>query len=244
MAARRPASILHTSDCHLDRLDGGVAQRAFAGAIDASIGLDVDLLLITGDLFDHARVPDDVLEWTGAELDRAGRPVVLLTGNHDQLDERSVHHRFTAADRCAEVTFVDDADGMVVHVPGAGITVWAKAMLDHHPGFRPLQGAPARPDDGWYVVAGHGLTVGRTESRRSSPIPDDDIDAIDADYIALGHVHVHQVVREHPLSAYAGSTANSLGGEPGVVHVELTPDEPSRLRWIHLDVTPTEGFRI
>ena len=93
-------------------------------AIDLSIELDVDLVLITGDLFDHSRVREPLLEWTAEQLDRAGRPVVLLVGNHDCLDDTSVHHRFAAGDRCRQVQFIDDPDGAAIEVPGTDIVVW------------------------------------------------------------------------------------------------------------------------
>jgi DNA repair exonuclease SbcCD nuclease subunit len=57
MSAPRPARILHTSDCHLDEVNDGLHQRAFAASIDLSIELDVSLVLITGDMFDHSRSP-------------------------------------------------------------------------------------------------------------------------------------------------------------------------------------------
>lgn len=231
------ASILHTSDCHIDRLDDDLHQRAFAAAIDASIRLDVGLLLITGDLFDHGRVDDDVLAWTADELDRAGRPVVLLTGNHDVLDDRSVHHRFAAGHRCRDVHFIDDPDGTLIHVPDTDITVWGRAMVEHHPSFRPLSQPAPRVDGRWHVVAGHGLVVGGAGAAgRSSPILPEDLDALDADYVALGHVHVHQIVRTDPLGAYAGATARSLGGEPGCVLVDLDPIAGPSLTWTRLPV--------
>jgi len=159
-AIPRPATILHTSDCHLDEVDDGTPQRAFAAAIDQSIELDVDLLLITGDLFDHNRVGDAILDWTVAQLDRADRPVVLMVGNHDTLDSASVHHRFEAGSRCRQVQFLDDPDGTTVEVPGTDIVVWGRAMVEHEPSFRPLQGHTPRIEGRWHVIAGHGLWVG------------------------------------------------------------------------------------
>ena len=59
---RRPATILHTSDCHLAGYNGGREEPAFAKAIDLALSEQVDAVLITGDLFDHARVPDSLLD--------------------------------------------------------------------------------------------------------------------------------------------------------------------------------------
>jgi DNA repair exonuclease SbcCD nuclease subunit len=236
VAPPRPATLLHTSDCHLDHADGGTSQRAFAAAIDLSIELDVDALLITGDLFDHSRVRDPILEWTAEQLDRAQRPVVLIVGNHDCLQEASVHHRFSVTSRCQQVQFLDDPNGTTVEVPGTDIVVWGRAMVEHEPSFRPLHGYPGRVADRWCVVAGHGLTVHDINHGRSSPIFPEDIEALDADYVALGHVHAFDVVREQPLTVYAGATAYSRHGAPGCVVVNLTAGQPAEPRWVPLEI--------
>ncbi len=233
----QPATLLHTSDCHLDQTDGGSSQRAFAAAIDLSIELDVDLVLITGDLFDHSRVRDPILEWTAEQLDRAGRPVVLIVGNHDCLEDASVHHRFAVSSRCRQVHFLDNPDGATVAVPGTDVVVWGRAMVEHEPSFRPLHGYPGRVAGRWCVVAGHGLAVTEPDHYgRSSPIFPEDIDALDADYVALGHVHAYRVVRQQPLTVYPGATAYSRHGDPGCAVVDLVADQPPQVRWMPLAI--------
>jgi DNA repair protein SbcD/Mre11 len=237
MPEPRPATILHISDCHLDDEEDSRVRRAFASAIDLSIELDVDLMLITGDLFDHSRVRDPLLEWTAGSLDRADRPVVIIVGNHDCLNETSVHHRFSARSRCKQVAFIDDPDGVSVEVPGTDIVVWGKAMIEHEAAYRPLVGATARLEGRWNIIAAHGLVMDRrVDSRRSSPILTEELDGIDADYVALGHIHTFQVIRREPLTAYAGATASSMTGLPGAVVVDLRAGCPPTLRWQALSV--------
>jgi DNA repair exonuclease SbcCD nuclease subunit len=209
---------------------------SFASAIDLAGREGVDLVLITGDLFDHARVGDDVLEWTATQLDRLHCPVVLLVGNHDALHDASVHHRFEVTTRCRQVQILDDPDGSVVRVPDAEIVVWGRAMVEHEPAFRPLQGVPARDDDAWCIVAGHGLWVGsEAETFRSSPIYPSDLDAIDWDYIALGHHHLHAIIRTEPVPVcFAGATASSFQSKPGAVIVDFKPGQTAALRWMDL----------
>jgi DNA repair protein SbcD/Mre11 len=237
----RGAKILHTSDTHLGVAGQGdgtaLEERAFARAIDLAIEQDVDALLVAGDLFDHARVPETLLAWTAGQLDRAGRPVLLLTGNHDVLDGSSVHHRFRAPDRCTQTVLLDQPAGSIVEVPGTDIVVWGRAMVEHAPWFRPLEGVPPRPAGRWSVVAGHGLAL--TNDRRSdrgSPITPADIAAVDWDYVALGHVHAHMVLREPPLPVvYPGATLRSHQGMPGVVVVTFTPGTGTSFEWMALD---------
>jgi DNA repair protein SbcD/Mre11 len=235
MPARRPARLLHTSDVHLDRDDGGHHQQAFAAMIDLAIASDVDAVLVVGDLFDHARVRDDILLWTADQLDRLERPVVLLVGNHDALHHESVHHRFEAQSRCREVLFLDDPDGSTVEVPGTDVVVWGRAMIEHEPAFEPLAGAPAARPDKWTIVAGHGLVIRYEGDRhRSSPIFPSSFDSLDCDYVALGHLHEHTVLRAEPLVCYSGATASSRGGQAGCVIVDLVPNRSPDLQWMPL----------
>jgi exonuclease SbcD len=237
MRRPRPATVLHISDCHLDDEEGDRNHRAFASAIDLSIELDVDLLLITGDLFDHSRVRDPLLEWTAANLDRSDRPVVLIAGNHDCLNDMSVHHRFSAGSRCRRVTFLDDPAGTSVDVPGTDITVWGKAMVEHETAYQPLAGAPSRIAGRWNIIAAHGLVMDqRGDLGRSSPILTEELDGIDADYVALGHIHTFQLIRRQPLTVYAGATASSVKGQPGAVVVALETDRPPKLHWQALSI--------
>jgi DNA repair protein SbcD/Mre11 len=77
----RSATVLHTADVHLGTGtagEDGYEERSFARAIDLAIDANVDAVLVAGDLFDHARVSEDLLGWTAKQLDRAERPVILL----------------------------------------------------------------------------------------------------------------------------------------------------------------------
>ena len=59
----RPLSLLHTSDCHLGTSPARRQEAAFASAMDLAISEEVDAIIISGDMFDHNRVGDDVLSW-------------------------------------------------------------------------------------------------------------------------------------------------------------------------------------
>jgi exonuclease SbcD len=241
-SAMRSAKILHTADTHLGVTGHGdgtaLEERAFARAIDLAIAQDVDAVLVAGDLFDSARMPESLLAWTARQLDRAGRPVVLLAGNHDVLDEHSVYYRFDVGQRCAQTTLLDQPDGSIAEVPGTDIVVWGRAMPEHAPWFRPLAGVPPKPSDRWSIVAGHGLVLADDRNgHHGSPITPADIAAVDWDYVALGHVHVHQVLREAPQPVlYSGATLRSHQGKPGAVIVAFTPSTGASFEWMPLEL--------
>jgi exonuclease SbcD len=83
--------LLHTSDWHLGRSFHGVgmldAQRAFVDQLVARVTeLSVDVVLISGDVYDRALPGVDVVNLLDDALVRltgAGAQVVLTSGNHD-----------------------------------------------------------------------------------------------------------------------------------------------------------------
>src|SRR5262250_2773504 len=105
--SRRPLSVLHTADVHLDSDGGGPGRQAehnergrqlFRRIVDRALADQVDLVLIAGDLFDHNRASDETIAFVRRELDRLRQPVVILPGNHDCLATNAIYdrHDFTA----------------------------------------------------------------------------------------------------------------------------------------------------
>ena len=152
---------------------------------------EVDVVLVVGDLFDHARVSERLVTETFRGLQGLAAEVALLPGNHDVYDETALYRKHRAAIDSSGIRFFEDPDGTSFDMAGGALRLWARAMEDHTPEYTPLAGAPAHPGDRWYVAAGHGhFATTAEDAHRSSPITVEDINAIGADYVALGHWHV------------------------------------------------------
>jgi DNA repair exonuclease SbcCD nuclease subunit len=232
---RRPATVMHTSDCHLGSDTRGNEEVAFDRAIARARDEPVDAVLIAGDLFDHIRVPDETLWWTAEQLGKLGCPVVVIRGNHDVFEGKSVCDRLMALAGLEHVHVIDDHDGRIVEIPGTDVVVWGRAMLEHEPAYRPFAGLPEPPAGRWTIATGHGLVVEDGPSGRSSPIFWSDLAAVTWDYVALGHVHAYMEVRNEPTPVrYPGATAMSRDGKPGVVLVDFIPGTGARPRWVGL----------
>lgn len=226
---RRPARVLHTADCHLGAGEHGREEDAFDRAVARAREERVDAFLIAGDLFDHVRVSDDAIRFAADRLASLACPVVVIRGNHDVYDGRSVHERLRVLAGLDHVLAIDDHDGTIVEVPETDLVVWGRAMLEHEPGYRPFAGLPEPPPGRWTIATGHGLVMEDGPAERSSPIFASDLAAVTWDYVALGHVHVYREVRDHPTPVrYPGATAASRDGEPGVVIVDFVPGEGAR----------------
>ena len=232
--------LVHTSDVHLDGRGSDTAEdgfrnraeRAFAGVVDTALGERADLLLIAGDLFDNNRVDDSNIEFVYRQLERLDCQVVLLPGNHDVHDERSVWFRFDFDAAGENVHGLMEHGGDSLTFDGLGVRVWGRAMREHAPENHPLDAAPQRHDTAWNVGMAHGQVVERRVLQGSSPITREEIRASGFDYLALGHIHVWEDHSAGGTTAYyCGSPVAHYAGAKGgkVAVVTLCPREGVRV---------------
>src|SRR5215210_6078594 len=97
----RGVLVAHSSDIHVDdsygpRLPGGDVLYPLRQVLRAAAAADADLVLLAGDVFEHNRLPAEVVEAAARLLGEAGRPVVMLPGNHDPLTPDSPYRRGVA----------------------------------------------------------------------------------------------------------------------------------------------------
>jgi DNA repair protein SbcD/Mre11 len=229
----QPLKIAHTSDVHLhDGADAEPIRAAFARVVDAVIETQAQLFLIAGDLFDHTRIQGDVIDFVYDQLARVDCPTVIIPGNHDCWQERSVLQRMDFRRAGHHVVLLDQPEGRMVEFSELHATVWGRCMLDHDPSNKPMAGAPARTRDLWHIGMAHGLYIDYPESERSSLITAAEIEASDFDYLALGHVHAHRQMRHgRTIACYPGVPAAQLGTRPNgcMALVELTPGKRARV---------------
>jgi len=228
----RPLKIAHTSDVHLhDGADAAPIRAAFAQVVDAVLETDAELFLIAGDLFDHTRVKGDVIEFVYEQLARVRCPTVIIAGNHDCWEERSVLQRMDFRNAGHHVTLLDEPEGATIELPEVHATVWGRCMLEHEPGNKPMAGSPPRTRDLWHIGMAHGLYMDCEESERSSLITPREIEASGFDYLALGHVHAHrQMHHGTTLACYPGVPAVEMGTRDAgcLAIVELIPGKRAR----------------
>jgi DNA repair exonuclease SbcCD nuclease subunit len=209
------------SDVHVGSdVYAGEALRGLDDALALARTTKADAILVAGDLFDHHRVSLSTVEGVMDALAATERPVVVVPGNHDTVLTQDLW----PGDAPSNVSILREADGEMLFLDELGLAVWGRPVYDHHPGFRPLEGMPPRPWDGWYVPMAHGLFMDFPDGAwRSSPILPDEIAEADCDYIALGHVHVFRDVSQNGVPAFY-SGAPSGAKTRGAVLVELDPE--------------------
>jgi DNA repair exonuclease SbcCD nuclease subunit len=236
--SRQRIKILHTSDVHLESDTFGKSeeskayrrriQAAFQKVIDKVHEENVDLFLIAGDLFDSNRVPEPGIEFVHKELARVPCPVVLIPGNHDCYDHRSVYKQVDFPAAGSHIYMLTAEEGETVEFPHVDATVWGKGMVEHDHKFRPVSGVHPRHRDYWHIGMAHGYFVDDDDIQRSSLITPEEVTQSGLDYLALGHVHVYTDLSQGKTKAcYPGTPAPlHLGVNDGgsVALVTLDPD--------------------
>ena len=216
--------LAHTSDVHLDGnatsnpVNGfrNVAEAAFAYVVEQVHNEQCDLFLVVGDLFDHARVKSHDIEFVCNQFNRLRCPIVVIPGNHDVHDEKSVWNRFDAADLGRNVHFLLEENGASIEFPELGVSLWGRAMAKHTPDNRPLMGVPGKATQPWNIGLAHGQVVSNNTDYVSSTISETEIAESGFDYLALGHVHVWQDYKlGNTVACYPGSPVKAFATARG-----------------------------
>ena len=221
--------LVHLSDLHLgfrqyQRLTpGGINQReadvarSFQSAIDRTIDLRPELVLIGGDVFHNVRPTNPAIVHAFLQFSRLraalpDSPVIMIAGNHDTpraaetgsilrlFREIGIHVAYVDAERF----YFADLNLSVLAVPDV-------------PGKRPA--FTPDPQARYNVLLLHGEVQGMLPAHSASAdraaleIPLSELGAAMWDYVALGHYHVYRQIE--PNAYYSGSldytSANTWG---------------------------------
>jgi DNA repair exonuclease SbcCD nuclease subunit len=239
--------MLHTSDVHIGHVTGpgdrhaDICQCPILGLAAAIGEYQADLLMIAGDLFDHARLSESAVGATLELLTGPGVPVVVIPGNHDVHDTKSLWQRCRSDVDRTGIHLLDQIEGSAFVHESKQITIWGRAMTDHEPSYRPLGEVPSRPNKGWYVVAAHGhLNLSSEDAHRSSPITYEEISATKADYVALGHWHLPTDASHGGVTAwYPGAPMGSPGNGSAAL---VTFENETTVEHVPISV-PAQGCR-
>ena len=229
--------ILHTSDWHLGRSfhrEGLLtAQAAFVDhLLDVVDSRDVDLVVVSGDVYDRALPQVDAIALADeafARLAASRARVVLTSGNHDSarrlgfgsrlMDAAGLHVRTDAAS-VGEPVLVDDDHGTVAVYglpyldPQLLREPWGLPARSHEAALteamhRVRSDLTTRPGDTRSVVMAHAFVAGCAPSDSERDISVGGVSMVSSsvfdgvDYTALGHLHGPHVLSDSVR--YSGS---------------------------------------
>ena len=228
--------ILHTSDWHLGRSfhrEGMLAHQAtyLDHLLEVVDSERVDLVVVSGDVYDRALPPVDAVLLADDALVRlaASRAAVVLTsGNHDSarrlgfssrlIDSAGVHIRTDASGVGTPVLLGDEHGDVAVYGlpyldPAALVEPWSLAGRSHEAAvseaMRRVRGDLSGRPGARSVVMAHAFVAGgqASDSERDisvggvSMVPTSLFDQVD--YTALGHLHGRHTLTERVR--YSGS---------------------------------------
>jgi len=213
----RDIVVVHTSDLHVDhdytaRLHGGDGTAGLACVLNASRQIGADVVLLAGDTFDSHRVPDHVLDRAALIIADCGLAVVLLPGNHDPAIPEAVYRRDTLA-RLSNLHVLGVTHEDAVEFADLGLEIWGRPHLDYGD-MIPFETVRPRRTR-WQIAVAHGHYDPATD-RSLSPRPswlinDQELAAIDADYVALGHWNRAAKVGAGRVAAYYSGSPEYTG---------------------------------
>ena len=183
--------LVHSSDLHVDddphapdyNGDGTTGLRL---VLQAATALRADLVLLAGDTFDNNRQSAAILDRVTSLLDAAGRPVLILPGNHDPLTPDSVYRR-SDIPALPHVHVLGVTHEHSMEFVDHALEIWGHAHRDYDT-MAPLREPRAR-NSKWQIVMAHGHYEpdGVARLHPSWLFSDAEIEATAADYVALGH---------------------------------------------------------
>ncbi|MCC6456915.1 MAG: DNA repair exonuclease [Caldilineaceae bacterium] len=199
--------ILHTADIHLDgnfKFLGEKGQahrqqieRTFDRIVELARSDGYHLLLIAGDLFDSPHPSRRTVEHVKQQLGTLPIPVCILPGNHDALQPQSVYSR----ERFPANVHIFRDTPTYLPFPEWGLVIGGTPCTDSRGS---ALAAIRRPDPcTWFVVMAHGnMEIPGFVDAASRPLRASEIDALQADYVALGDWHALQEYSRPGVKVY------------------------------------------
>ncbi len=190
----------HFSDCHL----GGWRQPelnelnflSFKKAVDICIDEKVDFILITGDLFDSAYPPIEILKRTFAEFKRLIDEKIkcyLIAGSHDySVSGKTFLDVLEKGGFCkiCEYENSPDENGKIILKPlkHIGVSIYGYPGKKSGLEIADLKRVEIKEDTNFKILMLHTTL---TEAKGSLPIDSISLKELpSADYYALGHLHM------------------------------------------------------
>lgn len=196
--------VAHISDLHLGRKSPGDPQGAerlnsFRQALATLAAAGPDVIVIAGDAFDGPNVERAIIDEVAGSLvalktaKGEAIPVVIIPGNHDPADahklwtclEKAVGRPSVHVVREARMIMLADGKMLVEAYP-------CPTRFSGEPPWEQRLQLPAAMGDAVRIVVAHGTLQGGPVPEGETdayPFGQGDVEALGADYVALGHFH-------------------------------------------------------
>ncbi|MEF9954148.1 MAG: metallophosphoesterase [Clostridium sp.] len=191
-------------------------KETFSAIVEKAKKLDVDCLLIAGDLFHHQPLQKDLKEVNYLFSTIPGVKVVIIAGNHDRIRANSAVLSFSW---CPNVTFFEKEELSSVYFSDINTEITGFSYHTTEITDARLNKAQAAADGRIHILLGHGGDLSHT------PIDKAALSSSDFSYIALGHIHKHEILADRKM-AFCGSPEpleKTESGQHGIFYGEISP---------------------
>lgn len=258
--------ILHAADLHLDSAFAGLAEEKAAllrqesrdilrRMVDWANDHAVDVMLLSGDLFDSDRMYSQTARTLAPALARFRGRIFLSPGNHDFYAPGS---GYDAVDWPENVHIFTSRRPQTVLLRSLNASVTGAAFTSAEE-WEPFDGASFSGGDAPIRLGVLHGEVTRGESKYRA-IPPAEIEKTNLTYLALGHVHRCAGVQRAGNTAYAypgclPGRGFDETGDKGFLYGEITPEKvelefipfaPRRYQSVTADITdrdPADAVR-
>ena len=258
--------ILHAADLHLDSAFAGLAEEKAAllrqesrdilrRMVDWANDHAVDVMLLSGDLFDSDRMYSQTARTLAQALARFRGRIFLSPGNHDCYAPGS---GYDAVDWPENVHIFTSRRPQTVLLRSLNASVTGAAFTSAEE-WEPFDGASFSGGDAPIRLGVLHGEVTRGESKYRA-IPPAEIEKTNLTYLALGHVHRCAGVQRAGNTAYAypgclPGRGFDETGDKGFLYGEITPEKvelefipfaPRRYQSVTADITdrdPADAVR-
>lgn len=211
--------ILHFSDLHLVQTDEAkeYGLAVLDEILDIARNESVDIILVTGDLFDSRRDFEALLQEVDTRLARKleNVPMLLLPGNHEELVRGPGPLKSLPSTGHVEIA----RDLPFGHHTFEGFDLITVPFQSDYGGFEEWPVPPK--SDGLRILAAHGSVLGASIPEefledRDSVLDGELFSHFGADYVALGHIHQGRELKQEGVAlVYPGSSRVWRQGEIG-----------------------------
>ncbi len=238
----------HMADVHL----GAVPDKGFPWSYDRGREIwesfqnvirqagreNVGLFLIAGDLFHRQPLLKELKEVNALFASIPNTKIVLIAGNHDFIKENSFYQKISWA---KNVFWLSKEELSYVDFPDLGVRVYGFSYHQREilePRYDQMKISSPMPVN---ILLAHG------GDESHIPITGDTFFSTPFDYVALGHIHKHQILEENKV-AYAGSLEPLDKNETGMhgfikgeihkkeIYIEFVPASKREYRIISIRV--------
>ena len=195
----RVIKFLHCADIHLDAPFTSLAHAAgkpserrqdlrqtFIRIIDIAQKENVDILLISGDLYEHNYVRKSTINFVNDQFKRIPDvKVFIVPGNHDPYTAGSYYRNFPLADN----VYILTQEKPYFEIAGLGVCVYGLGFMDFYSEKPFIENLTPVDKKAINILMVHGTPDMDIGNNVYNPVSTDELERLGMDYIAFGHFH-------------------------------------------------------